>query len=183
MSQTPEVKSNISERERFGVKAVLAGTGLGFVTFFETFRTALVNPESSPIRANEVYQRLYQRNLPDLSIQFQQDHPFLVNIMQNFGDLWDGYLYSILGYMVFSILDFLQSRITKRSIPERVRVSTAMLITCGGITAVESGLLSSFNHTSDVNDIPAGILGTLTFGAIYKLWNKYFPERTTSPPQ
>lgn len=179
MSQTPEVKLNIFERGM--LKLTPSGLGLAIVNLAETIRADFVNPKSSPMSWIDLAQK---GSLKEVNPLFQHDHPILFSILQNSGDFYDGYLFSFVGYYTSSMFDFLQSRITQRSVPERVRTTGAMLISCGIITAVESGLLQRFNDTSNLEDIPAGILGVFAFGVTHQLGGKIVHKlRSTLLPQ
>lgn len=78
-------------------------------------------------------------------------------------------LLRILAFHYLILFDFAQSRITRRSLTERIKVPLSVLASTGIVSLVESGLLAQFNSSSTWEDVPAGVLGALTFAAFCSL--------------
>ena len=148
------------------LRLIPEGIGLAGANFVETMRANLVNPNSDPMSWAI---KEGQRQLSQPNINFMESHPLISNLLQNSGDFLDGYLLAFAAYNSLALVDAVQSRITKRSIPEKIKSSLSLLAACGAVTLVESGILSQFNGSSDLNDIPAGVTGALAYLLMHHL--------------
>ncbi len=105
---------------------------------------------------------------PDSALQF----------LNNVGDLWDGYTYSMLTYYGISMLN----HPFPKKIPEEIKVGISFLIGAAVVVGAETGILKNgtlnIPNTPDYGDIPAGIVGAVAFAGI-KMLNKDFIDKCT----
>lgn len=168
-------KRQLSAVERVVVKWIPVGMGFMSTLGYEIIRADQVNPRSDPTTALGLESTHRAASLS------AEAHPLLFSLLSHGGDLLDGYYLTMVAKVGLEIIDTVQSRITNRSIPDNIKLPLSMLLSCGAVTAVEAGLLPQFNGSSELADIPAGILGSLLFAGSY-LIGKRLVEKSMAQP-
>src|SRR3989338_8577485 len=123
--------------------------GFGAIESIEGVRADYVNPKSDLIIVM-ARERLKQGMDPILD---RNQNPGLYKFLQHGGDLFEGYFYS------FLINNFLTYALPR--MPEKYRLSAALLIANGIIAAKEIGIIEG--QKPDYCDIPAGVAGSVIY--------------------
>jgi hypothetical protein len=142
---------------------MLDAISIGAVTGAEMVRAELINPTANHFAE------------PGQAPILSPDSP-LYTILQCSGDFYDGFLMALGGYYALKIVDFFQSRISRRHIPRRLQLAIGMLFSIGIVGILESGIWHG-TSTADIKDIPAGVTGALTHGAFNVLSRKLVESR------
>lgn len=150
------------------IRALAEGLALTAITGVETARSALVNPSSVPVF------KAAQRP-PVLS---PESNPLLFPILQSAGDFYDGFLGAFLTYNILSLVDKGQSLLTKRRVPERIKLGFALGLSTAAVVIVESGILH-LNNTPDPWDMPGGLVGVACYAGVHTI-ARFISSRTPS---
>lgn len=136
-----------------GPRVLTEGVGFAITSGFEVARAGLVNPRYA-----------LSRGLTGEGPQTLDPNSPVYGILQNSGDLHDGYWLSFATYNALELVDRLQHRFTKRYIPQIVKSGFTLLFAVGVVSLTETGIL--YGGTPDLSDIPAGVVGALFFQGV-----------------
>ena len=158
-----EVRKPVSTRFRILVEF----EGFVIATGWEMIRSTLISGNYFPILENEAQK-------PQALIKPLNPESPAFQFLQNAGDFWDGYLYSFIGYNLLNAADKLQSLITRRRLPEWVKLGFTSAFVFAGVVGMETGKLP-LRGTADEGDILGGAIGIGAYGLTHFLATKWRP--------
>jgi hypothetical protein len=155
-------------RANLGLKRfMIESTGWVGTHMYEVIRQSLVNCSTSPCALEHTQRAI---------LSPETTNPYIYSFLQNTGDYVDGYYIPFYFYNALAIIDSMQSLITRKNIPESIKLGSAIMAGSISVFALESGLLNFQKSTPDWADVPAGLAGVATYVGVHILARKFAPK-------
>lgn len=164
--------------ERAGQKPYTAKNAENDTILGDAFGTALVGgADMMIVQATGGHPQLDNDPTPILD----PSHP-LMQVLLSERDFYECYMIAAFTHLGLEGIDRLQSKLTKRRIPLKVKLGAAVAASIGLLVPAETSLGQGYLGTPDLKDIPAGVAGVIAYPLVDSLFRRHYNKKITTVP-